>query len=198
MHILKRKMLVTLLCITVVLSSTTACGAKKDTTIAETKTATMATETVATIDTKISMKPSNTVMRNDVALTENATVMETKNMTVPTDRMDNTITEPITGDTMIGEPTAETEPVETAEPAIAQTETVTETPTENMTMTETPVECTNETTSPADEEEMDRIDAVACEDEITGIITTDDPIPDPEYAPSNDTEYAEETNAMNM
>ena len=193
MHILKRKMLVTLLCITVVLSSTTACGAKKDTTIAETKTATMATETVATIDTKISMKPSNTVMRDDVALTENATVMETKNMTVPTDRMDNTITKPIAVDTMIGEPTAETE-----EPAIAQTETVTEVPTENVTMIETPVECTNETTSPADEEEMDRIDAVACEDEITGIITTDDPIPDPEYAPSNDTECAEETNATNM
>lgn len=189
---MKRKMLVTLLCITVVLSSTTACGAKKDTTIAETKTATMATETVATIDTKISMKPSNTVMRDDVALTENATVMETKNMTVPTDRVDSTITKPITVDTMIDEPTAKTEP------AVTQTETVTEAPTENVTMTETPVECTNETTSPADEEEMDRIDAVACEDEITGIITTDNPIPDPEYAPSNDTECAEETNAMNM
>lgn len=89
MHILKRKMLVTLLCITVVLSSTTACGAKKDTTTAEIKTATMTTETVATIDTKISMKPSNTVMRDDVTLTENATVMETKNMTVPTDRVDS-------------------------------------------------------------------------------------------------------------
>lgn len=109
-----------------------------------------------------------------------------------------TITKPITVDTVIGEPTVETEPVEIAEPAITQTETVTEVPTENVTMTETPVEYTNETTSPADEEEMDRIDAVACEDEITGIITTDDPIPDPEYAPSNDTECAEETNAMNM
>lgn len=107
-----------------------------------------------------------------------------------------TITKPITVDTVIGEPTVETEPVETAKPAVTQTETVTEVPTENVT--ETPVECTNETTSPADEEEMDRIDAVACEDEITGIITTEDPIPDPEYAPSNDTECAEETNAMNM
>ena len=197
MHILKRKMLVTLLCITVVLSSTTACGAKKDTTIAETKTATMTTETVATIDTKISMKPS-TVMNDDVALTENATVVETKNMTVPTDRVDGTIAKPITVDTMIGESTAETEPVETIEPTVTQTETVTEVPTENVTMTETPVEYTNDTTSPADEEEMDHIDAVACEDEMTGIITTDDPVPDPEYAPSNDTECAEETNAMNM
>lgn len=45
---------------------------------------------------------------------------------------------------------------------------------------------------------MDRIDAAACEDEMTGIIVTDDPVPDPEYTPSNDTECAEETNAMNM
>ena len=143
------------------------------------------------------MKPS-TVMNDDVALTENATVVETKNMTVPTDRVDGTIAKPITVDTMIGESTAETEPVETIEPTVTQTETVTEVPTENVTMTETPVEYTNDTTSPADEEEMDHIDAVACEDEMTGIITTDDPVPDPEYAPSNDTECAEETNAMNM
>ncbi|MCI5877934.1 MAG: hypothetical protein MRZ93_05935, partial [Lachnospiraceae bacterium] len=56
---MKRKMLVTLLCITVVLSSTTACGAKKDTTTAETET-----EDVA---------PTMTAMADDVDVMRNET-----------------------------------------------------------------------------------------------------------------------------